>query len=116
MIFDEGRQKGILDRSVHAKNVYFHREMTYQQVLDKSIRSIWSDADTTNASFYLANGSGVAIGGEEFDVELPDRTQNVIPWTLHNYLKVSNIKHASRARIYCVMSGTEESGNGEYVK
>ena len=72
MIFDDIKQKGVLDRSFQSRSVAFHHEMNYEHMLQKSVRSVWPDAPSSS-TFYLANGSGISIGGV-FDLELPNGT------------------------------------------
>ena len=51
--------------------------------------------------YFLADGSGTAIGSNCFHVDLPNGSKETLPWTLSNYLKVS-VQYPSRLRIYCV--------------
>ena len=55
-----------------------------------------------NYEYFLADGSGIAIDSCSFDLNLPDGSKETLPWTLSNYLRVSNVKYPSRVRLYCV--------------
>ena len=60
--------------------------------------------------FYLADGSGSCIEQSQFEVSSSDNKQEILPWSLSNYLKVSNIKFPFRYRLYCVMKTREDDG------
>jgi hypothetical protein len=47
---------------------------------------------TTNYECYLADRPGVAIDTTAFNITLPKDEKQIVPWTLDNYLKTSNIK------------------------
>ena len=49
---------------------------------------------------YIANGCGMPICGEEYiRVDNDEGVEELIPWTLQMYIKLS---YASKARFYCV--------------
>ena len=52
--------------------------------------------------FYLADGTGTAIGSGTFKIDGTDGSAKTLPWTLNNYMLVSSAKYPSRVRIYCV--------------
>ena len=57
----------------------------------------------------MADGSGISIQKENFKIVSEDGKNNVIAWTLANYLETSHIKYPSRTRLYCVkmLKGTK---------
>ena len=53
-----------------------------------------------DASYYIADGSGVAItGGENIAVEGASGNGNTVPWMLDTFLKTSNISISIQSRI-----------------
>ena len=59
-------------------------------MLRKCRETVWPGAkDTENYRYSLADGSA-------FSIDLPDGGKDSLPWTHNNYLRVSNIKYASR--------------------
>ena len=113
MYHDEKLGHGKTDRSFDLMKINFDREERYEKIIEKCKRIVWSDFGA-NASrqFYLADGSGTCIEQpqSQFEVSRADGQQEVLPWTLENYLKVSNLKFASRARLYCVMKTLDDTG------
>lgn len=101
MTYDIGKQRGVFDRSFNLTKVSFHRDAAYDVVKDRCQRAVWPDGKEDD-KFYVADGSGVSIQRESFEVEGLDGSQQVIPWSLGNYLQVSHIRYPSRARLYCV--------------
>ena len=96
MIQDPKNQKGKFDRSFKPIKIPFHCESTYKEILEKCQEILWPNE--RNAKFCLADGSGTSIqAGGQFEL-----AKTIIPWTLQNYLKVSQITYPSRARIYLV--------------
>ena len=95
------KQKGTQDRSFTPIKVAIHRDSNHQQVLTKSIASVWSDAPE-GSQFFLSDGSGCTITNNDFNVDHRNGTTESISWTLANYLQVSGIRYPSRARLYCV--------------
>ena len=93
----------MVDRTFTPSKVAFHRDASHAIVLKKSHRNVWSDCEE-DFQFFLADGSGSCIEPKDFETDLEDGKQQVVPWTLDNYLKVSNIRFPSRARLYCVKS------------
>ena len=97
------RSKGILDRQFVTQSVVFRKDMTYQRVLEKCISVVFPDDKTDDCEYYVANGRGMPICGEEYiRVDNDEGVEELIPWTLHTYIKLSSIKYASKARFYCV--------------
>ena len=107
MIYDIGKRRGIFDRSFNLLIVSFHRDLCYDMVKDRCQRAVWPDV-TDGDTFYIADGSGVSIKGESFEVQGLDGSVQVIPWSLGNYLQVSHIRYPSRARLYCVKMPASE--------
>ena len=89
MIQDPKNQKG----KFKPIKIPFHCESTYKEILEKCQEILWPNE--RNANFFLA-GTSIQAGGQ-FEL-----AKTIIPWTLQNYLKVSQITFPSRARIYLV--------------
>lgn len=88
------------DRSFHTVKLAFHKDCSPGDMLTKAIEYVWGDADC-NYHYYLADGSGSAIGTHGFSIASPGGTRRELPWTLDNYIKISGLKYASRVRVYC---------------
>ena len=101
MFYKRKLHRGVQDRSFTPVKVPMHRDSSHAQVLTKGVSSVFADA-IEGAHFYLSDGSGHTITGDDFIVDYPDESNEKIPWTLNNYLRVSCIKYPSRARLYCV--------------
>ena len=89
MIQDPKNQKG----KFKPIKIPFHCESTYKEILEKCQEILWPNE--RNANFFLA-GTSIQAGGQ-FEL-----AKTIIPWTLQNYLKVSQITYPSRAPIYLV--------------
>ena len=56
-----------------------------------------------DCEYYISNGRGMPIySGEHIHVDNDDVVEELIPWTLEAYIKLSNIKYPSKARFYYV--------------
>ena len=104
MEFDVGRAKGIFDRSFTTIKIPFHKDCSSTDMLNKCVECVWgkSAVEPGDYTYYLADGGGSAIGSSSFVVDQPDGSQQTLPRTLSNYLKVSGIRYPSRLRLYCV--------------
>ena len=103
MEYDSDKMRGVLDKSFASIKLPFHRDCTAQDMLRKCRENVWPGAkDTGHYRYSLADGSGTCIGDSAFSTDLPDGGKESLPWTLNNYFWVSNIKYASRMRLYCV--------------
>ena len=60
----------------------------------------WPNED--DATYYVADGSGISIERENIEVVAEDGKKSTIAWTLANYMEISHIKYPSRTRLYCV--------------
>jgi hypothetical protein len=101
MEFNANHAKGILDKSYPSVKVPLHKDITSTILLKKCQEVVWGKSPA-NYTYFMADGSGSAIGSDSFDIEHPNGLKEILPWTLTNYLKVSNIKYPSRLRLYCV--------------
>ena len=111
MYHDDKLGRGKVDRTFTLMKVNFDREETYNRMLEKSKRLVWGEFSEGD-NYYLADGSGSCIEQSQFEVGTNSGKQEVLPWTLSNYLKVSNIKFPSRARIYCVWKRSDDGSEG----
>lgn len=101
MEFEAGKAKGILDRSFPSVKIPIHKDSSYADLNEKCRECVWGDP-SNEYKYYMADGTGTAIGSNSFSIDLEDKTKTVLPWTLSNYLKVSGVKYPSRLRLYCV--------------
>ena len=102
MIFNQVKQKGVIDRSQPLVKLSFHRNLPYNAVKKRCIEAMWMEQDDESSSYYIADGSGVSIEKEELELICEDgTTRKKISWTLDNYLQVSH-KYPSKTRLYCV--------------
>lgn len=97
MHHDEKLGRGRADRSFPLMKINFDREETYERMCEKSRKILWKHYGDGR------DGSGSCIEKAQFEVTTTNGQKEVLPWTLENYLKASNVKYASRARVYCVL-------------
>ena len=97
-----GKARGIFDRSFTTIKIPFHKDCSSTDMLNKCAECVWEKSAAGDYTYYLADGSGTAIGSSSFIVDQPDGSQQTLPWTLSNYLRVSGIRYPSRLRLYCV--------------
>lgn len=107
MEYDHNRVKGTLDKSFPSVKLAFHKDCSAAVMLTKCKDSVWPEESawpeaSNNYQYYIADGTGTAVGLSAFNIDLPSGAKETLPWTLSNYLKVSNIKYPSRLRLYCV--------------
>jgi hypothetical protein len=107
MEYDHEKARGILDRTFTSVKLAFHKDCSSSAMIKKCKDTVWGET-AGNYDFFLADGTGAAVSSDDFKIDLVDGSKETLPWTLSNYLKVSNIKYASRLRLYCVrkLSGT----------
>ena len=56
-----------------------------------------------NSDFYVANGHGLPICcGDNIAIDNDQGEEELIPWSLGMYIKLSNVRYASKACFYCV--------------
>ena len=101
MEYDHGKARGILDRTFTPVKLAFHKDCLSTTMLSKCRDCVWGEV-SGNFQYFLADGTGAAVSCDSFEIDLADGSKETLPWTLSNYLKVSNIKYASRLRLYCV--------------
>ena len=94
-------QRGKLDRSWKLHKLSFHKNLSYQAVKKICQEATWPDEEE-GTTYYLADGSGVSIEQDNFELVSEDGKKNTIAWTLANYLEISHIKYPSRTWLYCV--------------
>ena len=101
------RNKGILDKQFVAQSMVFRKDVTYPRMLEKCISMVFPDDSSDGGKYYMSNGRGMPIcDGEYIRVDNDEGEEELIPWTLETYIKLSNIKYASKARFYCVKDYT----------
>ncbi len=101
MEFNSDKAKGVLDRNFPAVKVPLHKDCLYDDLVEKCKEYVWNDS-SPEYDYYIADGTGTAIGSKSFHIDSEDGRKTILPWTLNNYLKVSSMKYPSRLRIYCV--------------
>ena len=101
MTYSACHQRGKLDRSWKLQKLSFHKNLSYQAVKQICQEATWPNEEE-GAAYYLADGSGVSIERDNFELISEDGKKNTIAWTLANYLEISHIKYPSRTRLYCV--------------
>jgi len=99
MIHDDKTSRGKADRHYSMMKINFDPENGYEEVLKKSQRLTWPGI---KGKFYLSDGSGSSIQQPQFEITGADGSTDIIPWTLENFIKISNAKFPSRTRLYCV--------------
>ena len=109
MRYEECLQRGTLDRSWKLQKLSFHRDSSYSTVKKICQEATWPNEED-GVDFYVADGSGVSIEKEKFEVMSNDGKKAFVSWTLGNYLKISHTKYPSRSRLYCV-----RVAKGEYA-
>ena len=106
MEYNYDKAKAVLDKSFKMVKIPFHKDSPASDITRRCQEVVWGDSQLSNDSFdyYLADGTGMAIDAQDqFVLDKPDGSSPTsVPWTLYNYLQVSNVKYPSRARIYCV--------------
>ena len=101
------RNKGILDKQFVAQSMVFRKDVTYPRMLEKCISVVFPDDSSDGGKYYMSNGRGMPIcDGEYIRVDNDEGKEELIPWTLETYIKLSNIKYASKAHFYCVKDYT----------
>ena len=66
----------------------------------KCTAKLFPDEQRDDFHYYLADSTGLSLSKDGLlSIDDEDGTQKTIPWTLQNYLKVSNIKYA---KLFCV--------------
>ena len=108
MRYEECVQCGMLDWSWKLQKLSFHHDSSYSTVKKICQEATWPN-EKDGVEFYVADGSGVSIEKEKFEVMSNDGKAFVL-WTLGNYLKISHTKYPSRSRLYCI-----RVAKGEYA-
>ena len=92
MEYDSEKLHGVLDKSFLSVKVPFHKDCTSKDKLKKCKENVWGTGDDAHYEYLLADGSGTVIGETDFNIDLPSGEKETLPWTLSNYLRVSNVK------------------------
>lgn len=71
MEYDEGKARGILDKSFPSVKVPFHKDSAYLDVLRKCREVVWGSSGTSDYTYYIADGLGSCIGSSSFKIDLP---------------------------------------------
>ena len=90
-----------MDRSFASVKLAFHKDCTAVDMLNKCREVVWGETHGCSYNYFLADGSGTSIDSCTFEVDLRDGSKQTLPWTLSNYLRISNTKYPSRLRLYC---------------
>lgn len=102
------RGRGVHVRASELKNIVIRDDCSYQRLLDKCVREMYSIEEQEKASFYIADKGGIPIWTSdkiEVDIEGTGHTTEEREWTLRQYILLSGIKYPSRAKLYCVRKG-----------
>ena len=97
------RGRGILRRGVPPTNIIFKKSCSYQHMLERCISML--KYDKKDCEFYLADSKGVPIWTANTISMDDDDGEGEIPWTLMNFIRHSNIRYPSKAKLYCVKKG-----------
>ena len=101
-MYSHKKGRGIVDREFGTRKIFIHKRASYDRFLQRIKKEVFSGG-LDDASYYIADGSGVAItGGENITVEDASGNENTVPWMLDTFLKMSNIRYQSRAKFFCV--------------
>ena len=92
----------MIDRDFGTRKIVIHKQASYDRFLQHIKREVFPGGPE-NATYYIADSSGVAImSGEIISVEDAAGNEQKLQWTLETFLKVSNIRYQSRAKFFCV--------------
>ena len=106
MKYNDKDQRGVLDRSFKPIKLNFHKQSSYETVLEKLKRVAWGTEDKGGAiggTYFLADASGVLIQQKNFEIQGATGKREVLPWTLENYVQVSGLRYPSKTRLYCII-------------
>ena len=86
------------------QNMLFQKTMNYGRVLQKCVASVYAGtAVDCNSDFYVANGSGLPICCvDNIAIDNDQGEEELIPWSLCMYIKLLNVRYASKACFSCV--------------
>ena len=102
MVYSHNKGKGVIDRGFGTRKIFIHKQVSYNRFLQRIKREVFPGGPE-NATYYIADSSGVAImSGEIISVEDAAGNEQKLQWTLETFLKVSNIRYQSRAKFFCV--------------
>ena len=102
MLYSHKKGRGVVDKQFGTRKIFVHKHASYDHFLQRVKTEVFHDG-TENASYYLADGCGVAItGGENITVEDAGGKEQTLQWMLDAFLKMSNIRYQSRAKFFCV--------------
>ena len=99
------RGRGIIKRGVSPTNIIFKKNCSYQHMLERCLNILkYEKNDDTEYVYYLADSKGVPIWTAD-TISIDDDGEKEIPWTLINFIRHSNIRYPSKAKIYVVQKG-----------
>ena len=102
MVYSNKKGRGVVDKEFGARKIFIHKHASYDRFLQRVKKEVFKDGPES-ASYYIADGCGVAItGGENITVEDAGGKEQTLQWTLDTFLKMSNIRYQSRAQFFCV--------------
>lgn len=111
----QNRGRGVIKRGVPPTNIIFKKNCSYQHMLERCL-NIMKYEKNGKLNFYLADSKGVPIWTVDTISIDSDDGEKEIPWTLINFIRHSNIRYPSKAKIYVVEKGMLNStGRGVRV-
>ncbi|CAI8021362.1 hypothetical protein GBAR_LOCUS12679, partial [Geodia barretti] len=108
------RKKWVLDGQYVTQSLVFRKDMNYRRILETCVSVVFPDDDleSSECEYYIANGRGMSIhSGDFIQINNDDGEEECIPWTLEAYIRLSSIRYASKARLYCVKKFIEDVEN-----
>lgn len=72
MVYDACLQRGKQDRTLKLQKTSFHRNSTYGTVKKRCQEVTWPHGED-GATYYVADGSGISIEREKFEIVGEDR-------------------------------------------
>ena len=87
------------------QSVVLRKDMSYQRILEKCVSVVFPEDElpSNEYEFYIANGRGMSFhSGDHILIDNDDGNEESIPLTLEAYTQLSNVRYASKTRLYCV--------------
>ena len=101
-VYDSVRKRYKVDKEFETRRVFFRKTASYSRVLEKSRCKVFPEGPIKEAEFYIVESNGVRIDGEDIILDNPSGGERKLLWTLAVYLKASEVRLQSCARINCV--------------
>lgn len=70
MEFDASKAKGVLDKSFPSIKIPLHKDSSYKDLLQQCVECVWDGPSDIIYTYYMADGSGIAIGSGSYLVTL----------------------------------------------